>query len=205
MIDRDWYSGQNINTQVKSPLFVHKIKSASLARRRGNRYDRLDLHGLHPFCVGQFLYFIMTDSTFHPAIHFVHSISATQSLKTDGNEANVWQRAVGENLALHTSAQIKDDELLVLADSPVFAHAVRSTTVSILEYFRRAGLPMKRLRIRTRPPRVPPPPTTRHRRLSPLTSSVGDLLQKSAASLQDDGLRAALLRLARHAQSKGTD
>ena len=164
-----------------------------------------DPHGVHPFCVGQFLNFIMTDSTFRPAKHFVHSISATQSLKTDENEANVWQRAVGENLALHTSAQIKDDELLVLADSPVFAHAVRNKTVSILKYFRRTGLPMKRLRIRTRPPRVPPPPTTRHRRLSPLTSTVGTLLQKSAASIRDDELRAALLRLARHAQSKDTD
>ena len=147
----------------------------------------------------------MTDSTFRPAKHFVHSISATQSLKTDETEANVWQRAIGENLALHTSAQIKDDELLVLADSPVFAHAVRNKTVSILKYFRRTGLPMKRLRIRTRPPRVPPPPTTRHRRLSPLTSTVGNLLQKSAASIRDDELRAALLRLARHAQSKDTD
>ena len=164
-----------------------------------------DPHGVHPFCVGQFLHFIMTDSTFRPAKHFVQSISATQSLKTDENEANVWQRAVGENLALHTSAQIKDDELLVLADSPVFAHAVRNKTVSILKYFRRTGLPMKRLRIRTRPPRVPPPPTTRHRRLSPLTSTVGNLLQKSAASIRDDELRAALLRLARHAQSKDTD
>ena len=147
----------------------------------------------------------MTDSTFRPAKHFVHSISATQSLKTDETEANVWQHAVGENLALHTSAQIKDDELLVLADSPVFAHAVRSKTASILEFFHRTGLPMKRLRIRTRPPRVPPPPTTRHRRLSSLTSTVGDLLQKSAASVRDDELRAALLRLARHAQRKGTD
>ncbi len=147
----------------------------------------------------------MTDSTFRHAKHFVHSISATQSLKTDENEANVWQHAVGENLALHTSAQIKDDELLVLADSPVFAHAVRNKTVSILKYFRRTGLPMKRLRIRTRPPRVPPPPTTRHRRLSPLTSTVGNLLQQSAASIRDEELRAALLRLARHAQSKDTD
>ena len=147
----------------------------------------------------------MTDSTFRPAKHFVHSINEIQSLKTDNNQANVWQHAVGGNLALHTSIQIKDDELLVLADSAVFAHAVRNKTVSILEYFRCTGLPEKRLRIRTRPPRVPPRPTPRHRRPTPLTSTVGKLLQKSAASIRNDELRAALLRLARHAQSKATD
>jgi len=120
-------------------------------------------------------------------------------------EVPIMDGSAGPFVFLIESAQIKDDELLVLADSPVFAHAVRNKTVSILKYFRRTGLPMKRLRIRTRPPRVPPPPTTRHRRLSPLTSTVGNLLQKSAASIRDDELRAALLRLARHAQSKDTD
>ena len=147
----------------------------------------------------------MTDSTFRPAKHFVHSINEIQSLKTDNNQANVWQHAVGGNLALHTSIQIKGDELLVLAASAVFAHAVRNKTVSILEYFRCTGLPVKRLRIRTRPPRVPPRPAPRHRRPRPLTSTVGKLLQKSAASIRNDELRAALLRLARHAQSKDTD
>jgi hypothetical protein len=88
---------------------------------------------------------------------------------------------------------VRDHELYVGADSPVWAHAFRHQHNAVLRALRAGGLSVARLSVRVAAhPGQPGPP--RRGRMQP-SATVTDAMETTARSIQDDGLRDALMRL----------
>jgi len=98
-------------------------------------------------------------------------------------------------------ANVRDDTLVLDADSPVWASRLRYQTAELLERLPcREALGIRRVRVRVRPAHAPPGAAApRPRRLSPTAAA---LIYSVARTVDPGPLRRALLRLAsrgRHA------
>ena len=140
----------------------------------------------------------MSRSTFRLAQYFVSSLDIAQSSQIDQGDAKFWHDAVGKEVASHTTARIEAETLVVLAESPVFAHVIHRNKTSIVERFKKAGFSVHPLHVRSRPPRQPLIQKPSGTSPNPLPTNAAVVLRECAASISHDNLRTALLRLARH-------
>ena len=103
---------------------------------------------------------------------------------------------VQEPISQHmTLATIRDGCLVIQADSPTWAARLRFKTPEILASLADDGLfpPIRSIRIRSMTEEQPSSPPSRRPRISPDSAAE---LEAQASSIQDDGIRNALLRLA---------
>lgn len=96
-------------------------------------------------------------------------------------------------------AGIRDNQLIILTDSPVWQTRLRMLSQNLLEAVHQyAGIRLSRVRFRLSPARraiQEDPPA--HRQLSPQSSQ---LIEQTARCISDPELQAALLRLSRKAK-----
>ena len=102
-------------------------------------------------------------------------------------------------------ANIHDRTLVIMTDSPVWTTRLRQLGPGILTILQNNGRKnLLHIRVFSRPAQKPvakPPQSvkTKPKQISPQSSQ---LLSQTASFIGDDGLRAALLKLARHASDK---
>jgi len=105
-------------------------------------------------------------------------------------------------------ANLRSGLVVVLAESPAWATRLRQLSPEILAILQQCGHGrLLHVRVISRPGNQPVrasrvPARVKHERcISPESSS---LITRAAAGIEDDGLRAALLKLAAHGTSRGT-
>ncbi len=97
-------------------------------------------------------------------------------------------------------AGIRDNQLVVLTDSPVWQTRLRMYSQSMLEALHQhADIKLSRVKIRLSPPQreieePPPPPRI-------LSTQSAQLIEQTAQCISDEALSSALLRLSRKAKS----
>lgn len=95
-------------------------------------------------------------------------------------------------------ANLRGHQLILAADSSVWATRVRYHTPQLLSHFRQLGsveIDKVRVHIRTETSRNDPP----QRRQASISASAGTILEQTARGIGDAGLESALLRLAARA------
>lgn len=97
-------------------------------------------------------------------------------------------------------AGIRDRQLIILTDSPVWQTRLRMYSLSMLEALaQHTGIRLNQVKIRLAPLArevIPPPPQPRV-----LSSRSARLIEQTAASVSDERLQTALLRLSSKAKS----
>ena len=98
-------------------------------------------------------------------------------------------------------ANIRGNTLIIMTDSPVWTTRIRQLGPKILAVLQNSGgTKMQHVRVFSRPGKSvtiqPPPPETKPKHLS---ARSGQLISQTASFIDDDGLRDALLKLARRA------
>lgn len=95
-----------------------------------------------------------------------------------------------------SAAGIRDNQLILISDSPVWGSRIRLSSQSILQMIEEhTGLKPTGIRIRQAQPRkIPEPPVRQQRHLDSDTSR---LISQAAESITDPALKQALLRLSR--------
>lgn len=131
-----------------------------------------------------------------------HKIS--QNIRKKAQDILRLERAIRTSLPLdcheHFNVSgIRDGQLVILSDSPVWQTRLRMYSHNMLEALEQhTGIKLHRVKIRlSSPKRVieePPPP----RRI--LSQNSANILQQTARSVSDDALQAALLRLSEKAK-----
>jgi len=108
------------------------------------------------------------------------------------------QEHLPEPLNRHCAvANIQDDILVLITDSPVWSSRLRFHAPALLrELERRHAVKLKSVRIRINPPEQPRPVTVR--KPPEMSAATAGLLRQVAGTLDDPDLCAALHRLARH-------
>ena len=101
-------------------------------------------------------------------------------------------------------ANIRGNTLIIMTDSPVWTTRIRQLGPRILTVLHNSGsTKLMHIRVFSRPGRSatiqPRPPKTKPKHLSPRS---GQLISQTASFIDDDGLRDALLKLARRATVK---
>ncbi len=100
----------------------------------------------------------------------------------------------------HVSA-IRDRQLIVLTDSPVWQTRLRMYSHSMLEAVEQhTGIKLAQVKIRLSPPRRKPPTIEPVPRV--LSAQSAQLIEQTAQCISDDALQSALLRLSRKAGQK---
>jgi predicted nucleic acid-binding Zn ribbon protein len=109
----------------------------------------------------------------------------------------IWGSAVPEPLASHSRpVHIDNDQLTVWVDAPVWAHMARHSEAVLLGGLRRCGVDyVNSLRVRVTPLGSEQPPPLDNDTRQPPPPKISRLLDSAASSIEDDELRAALLRL----------
>jgi len=115
-------------------------------------------------------------------------------------EQQAWRAAAGDEIADHTVVQPNEQYWLIIADSPVWGHAVTHRQQEIIAALARTSCPITTLKVKVRPrpaPMKPPGAGPKHqtRSLDPQSAS---LLSDTADGLKSGDLAQALKRLSRH-------
>jgi len=110
------------------------------------------------------------------------------------------QEHLPEPLNRHcTVANIQNDSLVLLTDSPVWSSRLRFHAPALLrELERRHAMHLTKVLIRISPPEQARPVAVSHK--PQMSATTAGLLRQVAASLSDPALGAALYRLARHSK-----
>lgn len=95
-----------------------------------------------------------------------------------------------------SAAGIRDNQLILITDSPVWGSRIRLSSQSILHMIEEhTGLKPTGIRIRQAQPRkIPEPPVRHHRHIDSRTSQ---MISQAAESISDPALKQAILRLSR--------
>jgi hypothetical protein len=102
-------------------------------------------------------------------------------------------------------ANIHDRTLVIMTDSPVWTTRLRQLGPRILTILQNSGRKnLLHIRVFSRPAQSPvaKPPQTVKTKPRQISRQSSQLLNQTASFIGDDGLRAALLKLARHASDK---
>lgn len=147
--------------------------------------------------------FIMAEDTFTRLGQLIGKIQGlpngvhTQDLS---GEKRAWRLAAGDEIANHTAVQPTADDWVIIADGPVWGHAVIQRQQEILTALAQTDHHPQALKVKVRPQSTPfDLDESRHgSRVKPLDSQSADLLVETADSLKSDSLAQALRRLSRH-------
>ena len=102
-------------------------------------------------------------------------------------------------------AGIRDRTLVIMTDSPVWTTRLRQLGPRILGVLQGSGQKhLQHIRVFSRPSRAADarPPVSRPAAREPISAQSSRLIEQTASSIDDDGLRNALLKLAGHAPAK---
>ena len=120
---------------------------------------------------------------------------------------NIWQQSLPETLASHSKvAALNENELIVYADSPVWANKLANNRQKILETIQSKELGKKCAEIKYLRIQVDPSTSIiskKIKKLKGLSELASKYLSSAAAEISDPELRQALLKLSR--QTKQTD
>ena len=113
-------------------------------------------------------------------------------------DSEIWHEIAGENIASHTRALLEGRDVVIYADSPVWAHSVNQQRLTLLDSIRRNGLDVNTIRVRHEPPEP--------RRIYPrskqipsfISTDAARILKQTATTIDHEALRLALMRLSRH-------
>lgn len=127
----------------------------------------------------------------------------TAAGRDEGHRAT-WRRAAGDAVADHTVINIDSDIWNVIADAPIWGHAVRQRESEILETLARENVRVRALKIQVRPQKTDPvkAPEAPHGKLRSLDEKSATLLSSAADSLKSSGLAEAVKRLSQHRSPK---
>ena len=117
-----------------------------------------------------------------------------------GAEKRAWRLAAGDEIANHTVVQPTADDWLIIADGPVWGHAVIQRQQEILIALTQTNHHPRALKVKVRPQSAPfDLDESRHGSpVKPLDPQSADLLIETADGLKSDNLAQALRRLSRH-------
>ena len=145
----------------------------------------------------------MSDSTFRRLGTLIDQISSTgfDAAEPLDELTEHWAKAVGNEVASHTTIALEGSELLVMADTPVWGHLLTQKKHSIQKQLNTTHPEIMKISIRVRPqnPDRAPVPAQRQRR--PLDSSSSRALSQSAYSVKTTGLKKVLLRISQYTDS----
>lgn len=96
-------------------------------------------------------------------------------------------------------AGIRDSQLIILTDSPVWQTRLRLFSQTMLEVLHQhSGVKLNQVKLRLNPVKRPPPEEPRQQRV--LSSESAVLIEQTATSVSDPGLQSALQRLSQKAK-----
>jgi hypothetical protein len=137
-----------------------------------------------------------------PVTEFLAGSLASQAAQRRGAEtrlAPLWTRAVGAELARHSTAVgFERGKLSIHVDGPVWAHRLRSEQHALMKRMHELlPEPVREIAIRV-VPREPVPPRAEVTVMRDLAPRSRELIDAVAGEIEDDALRQALRRLAGH-------
>ena len=115
-------------------------------------------------------------------------------------EKRAWRMAAGDEIANHTVVQPTADYWLIIADGPVWGHAVIQRQQEILTVLTQTNHHPQALKVKVRPQALPfdLDQSRQGSTVKPLDPKSADLLIETADGLKSDNLAQALRRLSRH-------
>ncbi|MDH3637330.1 MAG: DUF721 domain-containing protein [Gammaproteobacteria bacterium] len=109
---------------------------------------------------------------------------------------SIWPTILEQPLASHTHPMDwRDNQLYIGADSPVWAHSLRHRHSAVISTLRENGLSVEHLRVRVTS--IPGHSTRTQVTRAQASTAVTQAVETTARSIQDDGLREALMRLSK--------
>ncbi|HCY12205.1 MAG TPA: hypothetical protein DG414_00065 [Gammaproteobacteria bacterium] len=113
-------------------------------------------------------------------------------------QQQAWRKVAGDEIAAHTEVQVENRNWRIVADAPVWGHAVSQRRQALLEGLTQAGLQPVDLMVEVRPPRTPVSTPAPVRQQNPLDPGSAELLRQTAHGLKSRDLAESLNRLSRH-------
>ena len=147
--------------------------------------------------------FIMAEDTFTRLGQLISKIQglANGTHAQDVNaEKRAWRLAAGDEIANHTVVQPTADYWVIIADGPVWGHAVIQRQQEILTALAQTHHHTQALKVKVRPQSTPFDlgKSREGSAIKPLDPQSADLLIDTADDLKSDNLAQALRRLSRH-------
>ena len=118
--------------------------------------------------------------------------------------SGTWQDIAGEIISSHTRVLVEGRDVIVYADSPVWAHSVNQQRLTLLDSLRNTGLEVDTIRVRNQPPEPRHAHPRPEQKPSPISKGATHTLEQTATTVTHEALRLALLRLSQHG-SKADD
>jgi hypothetical protein len=160
------------------------------------------LHRKDDECV-QLNNFIMAEDTFTRLGQLIGKIQGLPNgapAQDVSAEKRAWRLTAGDEIASHTVVQPTADYWLIIADGPVWGHAVIQRQQEILTALTQTGHHPQALKVKVRPQSTPFDlrESQAESAVKPLDPESADLLIETADGLKSDNLAQALRRLSRH-------
>ena len=147
--------------------------------------------------------FIMAEDTFTrlgQLIGKIQGLSNGAHAEDVSAEKRAWRLAAGDEIANHTVVQPTADDWVIIADGPVWGHAVIQRQQEILTALAQTDCHPQALKVKVRPQSTPFDigESRQASPVKPLDAQSADLLIETADGLKSDSLAQALRRLSRH-------